>query len=61
MQITSMRKKFAKNFEIRNLGKYNDLYVHSDKLLLADAFEKIWNMSLKVYILNSTRFFLLLN
>ena len=41
MQITSMRKKLAKNFEIRNLGRYNDLYVHSDKLLPADAFEKI--------------------
>ena len=31
-------KRVCKNFEIENLGKYHDLYVQSDTLLLADVF-----------------------
>ena len=37
MQITRMQ--VSKNFEIRNLGEHQDLYVQSDALLLADLFE----------------------
>ena len=33
-------------FEITYLGKYHDLYVQSDTLLLADIFEKFSNMCL---------------
>ena len=33
-------------FEIKYLGKYHDLYVQSDTLLLADIFEKFSNMCL---------------
>ena len=33
-------KRVCKDFEIKNLGQYHDLYVQSDTLLLADAFEK---------------------
>ena len=31
-------ERVCKNFEIENLGKYHDLYVQSDTLLLADVF-----------------------
>ena len=40
MQITQ-----SKSFEIKNLGKYNDFYVESDTLLLADVFSNFRNMS----------------
>ena len=39
MQITRMQKQFVKNFEIKNLGEYHDLYVESDTLLLAGVFD----------------------
>ena len=32
-------KRVCKDFEIKNLGEYHDLYVQSDKLLSADVFE----------------------
>ena len=34
-------KRVSKDFEIKNLGEYNDLYVQSDALLLAGVFEKV--------------------
>ena len=39
-------KKFCKDFKIKSLGKYHDLHVQSDTLLLADAFENFRNMCL---------------
>ena len=36
-------KTVCKNFEIKNLAKYNDLYVQRDTLQVTDVFE-IWNM-----------------
>ena len=32
-------KRICKDFEIKNLGEYYDLYVQNDTLLLADEFE----------------------
>ena len=42
--------------EIRNRGKYHDLYVQSDTLLLADVFENFRNMCLEIYELDPVCF-----
>ena len=49
-------KKVCKDFEIKNLGEYHDLYVRSDTLLLADVFENLRNMCLKIYELDPAKF-----
>ena len=57
MQITHTEKEFVKIQEkIKGLGKYHDLYVQSDTLLLADIFENFSDMSLKKYELDLARF-----
>ena len=43
-------------FKLKNLGEYHDLYVQSDTLLLADAFENFRNMCMKVYELDPAHF-----
>ena len=48
-------KDFNK-FNINHLGKYHDLYVQSDTLLLADVFENFRNMCIKVYGLDPAYF-----
>ena len=50
-------KRVCKDFEIKNLGKYHDLYVRSNTLLLADVFEKFRNMWLKIYKLDPAKTF----
>ena len=47
-------KRLCKDFEIKNLGEYHDLYVQSDTLLLADLFENF--MCLEVYELYPAKF-----
>ena len=49
-------KRACKNFEIKTLGEYHDLYVQSKTLLLADAFENLRNICLKTYRLDSGKF-----
>ena len=44
-----MQKKVWKNFKIKDLNDYYDLYVQKDTLLLADAFENFRNMCPKIY------------
>ena len=43
-------------FEIKNCGVYQDLYVQSDTLLLADVFENFGNMCLEIYELDPVYF-----
>ena len=50
-------KRVCKGFKIKKLVEYHDLYVQSDRLLLADVFENFWNICLKIYELGPARFF----
>ena len=43
-------------FVIRNLGEYHGLYVQTDTLLLADIYENVGNMCLKIYELDLLHF-----
>ena len=45
-----------KNFKLKNLAEYHDLYVQSDTLLLANVFENFRNMCIKVYELDPAHF-----
>ena len=52
-------KRVCKDFEIKNLGEYHNLYVQSDTLFLADVFKnfqnnvlKYMNMTLLVFLLH---------
>ena len=49
-------KRICKDFEIKNLGVYHELYVGSETLLLDDAFENFRNMRLKIYEIERAKF-----
>ena len=49
-------KRVFNNLSNKNIGDYHDLYVQSDTLLLADAFENFRNMCIKVYELDPAHF-----
>ena len=49
-------KRVCKDFEIRNLGEYYNLYLKSDVLLLADVFENFTKMCLNIYELDPVKF-----
>ena len=52
----SYAQKVRDVFKIKNLGEYHDLYVQTDKLLLADVFENFRNMCLDIYKLDPVYF-----
>ena len=41
-------KRVSKDFEIKNLGEYHDLYFISNTLLLADVFENFRKICLEI-------------
>ena len=49
-------KRVYKDYEIKNLGEYHDLYLQSDTLLLADVFENFRNMCLEIYEIDPAKF-----
>ena len=49
-------KRVCKDFEIKNLGEYRDLYLETDTLLEADVFENFRKMCLDVYQLDPPKF-----
>ena len=50
-------KRVCKDLGIKHLGEYHDLYVQSNKLLLADVFEDFRNMCIKIYKIYPAKFF----
>ena len=50
-------KRVWKNFKIKNLGKYHDLYVQRDTLLVVDVSESFRNKCVEIYELDPTHFF----
>ena len=49
-------QKVFKEFNLKNLGDYHDLYVQSDTLLLADVFENFRNKCIEIYELDPAHF-----
>ena len=58
--ITDVDRRHAnnvfKNFKLKHLGEYHDLYVQSDTLLLAEVFGNFRNMCIEIYELDPTHF-----
>ena len=42
-------QKVCKDFEVKSLGDYYDLYVQNDTLLLRDVFENFRNKCIEIY------------
>ena len=49
-------KRACKDFEIKNIGEYHDLYVQNNTLLLANVFENFINMCLEIYEFDPAKF-----
>ena len=49
-------KNACKDFEIKKLGEYHNLFVQSDTLLLADVFERLRNMCINIDELDPEKF-----
>ena len=56
IKTISTLKKYSKEFKIKNLGEYHDLYLRSDVLLSANVFENFRKMCLEIYELDPTEF-----
>ena len=56
-QITRrVTKRVCKDFKIKHLDGYHELYVQSNIFLLTDVFENFQNTCLAVYELDPSRF-----
>ena len=51
-----MLKIVFKEFNLKNLGDYHNLYVQSDTLLLAEVFENFRNKCIEIYELDPVHF-----
>ena len=51
-------KRLCEDFKIKNFGEYQDLYLRSDTLLLAEFFENFRKMCLKIYRVDPVKFIL---
>ena len=49
-------KRVYKEFELKNLGDYHDLYVQSDTLLLVDVLKNVRNKCIEIYELDPAFF-----
>ena len=49
-------RKVCKDFEIKDVAEYHDLYLKSDALILADVSGNFIKMCLKIYQLDSAKF-----
>ena len=49
-------QKIRKVFKIKNIGEYQDLYVQSDTLLLADVYENFRVACINIYRLDPAHF-----
>ena len=49
-------KRVWKEFKLKNLSDYHDLYVQYDTLLLADVFENFLNKCIEIYRFDSIHF-----
>ena len=50
-------KRVSKDSKIKNLGEYQNLYLKSDTLLLADVFENFRKMCVKIYHLDPVKMY----
>ena len=49
-------KRVWKDFKIKNLGEYHDLYIQYDILLLVNLFENFQNKCIEIYELDPAHF-----
>ena len=52
----TLAQKVFKEFKLKSLGDYHDLYVESDTLLLADVFGNFRNKCTEIYELDPAHF-----
>ena len=49
-------QKVFEELKLKSLADYNDMYVQSDTLLLADAFKNFRNKCMEIYDIDSAHF-----